>query len=319
MNHQICEEIERQGVEAVRQLATSKAERRLIEMRAEILADDTNALSLTYSGFCLVALPHREIPAGEKWVRRAHRMQLVVQPGTMQSNGDAIDVGIPYGSRARLILLYLQTKAVQTGQRTVELGRSMNEWLSRMGLSIGGKTYAGIREQANRISACRLSFFWDDEKQGVRGFHHDSIVRSGIQLHRRSPDLAQPSLFEETVELSETFFEALKNHPVPLQEAAVRQISNRSLSLDLYFWLAYRLHTLKKPTPIPYPALFEQFGAGFRSLRNFRDHFKEALGYALAVYPDAKVDIEPGGVRLHPSRPPVESKATATGRLLMAV
>jgi hypothetical protein len=44
-------------------------------------------------------------------------------------------VGVPFGSRARLILLYLQTQALRSRSREVELGRSMREWLRRMGIA----------------------------------------------------------------------------------------------------------------------------------------------------------------------------------------
>jgi hypothetical protein len=55
-------------------------------------------------------------------------------------------------SRPDLILIYLQTQAVLTQSREVSLGRSMREWMGRMGISIGGETAAGLREQAKRIT-----------------------------------------------------------------------------------------------------------------------------------------------------------------------
>src|SRR5512132_1288465 len=67
-----------------------------------------------------------------------------------------------------MMLLYLQTQAVQTQSPEVELGRSMYEWLSRMGIPVGGNTYRMVREQANHISACHLTFFWEDGAVGER-------------------------------------------------------------------------------------------------------------------------------------------------------
>ena len=63
--------------------------------------------------------------------------------------------------------------------------------------------------------------------------------------------------------LSEPFFEQLKRHPVPVEEAAIRAVNNNSMALDLYAWLAYRLHSLSGPRPITWRALNEQFGQGF--------------------------------------------------------
>jgi hypothetical protein len=62
---------------------------------------------------------------------------------------------------------------------------------------------------------------------------------------------------------------------------------------------------LNKPTPISWPAIFAQFGGGFRAMKHFKPSFAEALGAALAAYPEARIDIEERGITLHPSRPPV--------------
>jgi len=38
------------------------------------------------------------------------------------------------------------------------------------------------------------------------------------------------------VRLDEGFYQSLIDHPLPLREAAIRQISNRSMAIDLYIW-----------------------------------------------------------------------------------
>ncbi len=53
-----------------------------------------------------------------------------------------------------------------------------------------------------------------------------------------------------------------------------------------------------------------QFGAGFGRLDNFRMRFLPNLKLALAVYPEARVEVGDNGLVLHPSRPPV-TKALA--------
>jgi hypothetical protein len=65
----------------------------------------------------------------------------------------------------------------------------------------------------------------------------------------------QGRLSLETARLSEGFFEALKRHPIPLEEAAIRALSNNSAALDCYLWLAYRLHALHQPRLITWIAL----------------------------------------------------------------
>jgi hypothetical protein len=92
---------------------------------------------------------------------------------------------------------------------------------------------------------------------------------------------------------------------VPAREEAIKAIGARSLAIDVYIWLAYRLHSLSKATPVSWPAVHAQFGAGFRLVRQIKPTFIEALQLALAVYPESRVDIEKEGIVLHPSSPAV--------------
>lgn len=302
---EIHELIVRNGLSAVRAAASTPAERALADVAASILAEESEQLGITYAGWCLTGLPHKRLSDDMPWQRKGHRLTLLVEPGYLRRGGKLVRIGVPYGSRARLILLYLQTQAIQTGSREVELGRSMREWLARMGVSVGGRTYNEVRAQADRISACHMSFFWDDV-HGREGFLKSSLVTGGIRLH--TADERQEDLWQDTVTLSAEYYSALQAHPVPVWEPALREISNRSMSLDIYVWLAYRLHALTRATPISWEAIQDQFGAGFVAARSFRQVFKEALAFALAVYPDAKVNIESTGLILHPSRPPIERK-----------
>ena len=121
-------------------------------------------------------------------------------------------------------------------------------------------------------------------------------------------DGTQGSLWEDRVVLDEVFFKALQDHPVPLQEAAIRELRDRSMSLDIYVWLAWRLQHLSKSTPISWAAAHQQFGSGYARTFHFKPGFTEALAAALAAYPDARVDVEEAGVILHPSPPPVAPK-----------
>jgi hypothetical protein len=52
-----------------------------------------------------------------------------VQPGLRPVGDDGIleAVGVPFGAHARLILLFLQTEALRTGSREVELGASLRQ------------------------------------------------------------------------------------------------------------------------------------------------------------------------------------------------
>jgi hypothetical protein len=87
---------------------------------------------------------------------------------------------VPYSSIGRLILLYLQTEVIRTGDLEVELGKSMHAWLSRMGIPAGGKNYKLVAKQAGRIPACRLPFL--TEMSGADLRQDGAFVQNPITL-----------------------------------------------------------------------------------------------------------------------------------------
>jgi hypothetical protein len=287
----------RHGIDEARRQAASKHERQLVEAAYRVLSEDAEKMGFTYSGFALTSLPHK--PQTELvWRREGHNLTLLLESGRQRS-GKAL--GLPYGSYARFILLFLQTEAVRTGSREIELGRSMRVWLGSMGLSIGGTTYRMVTEQARRISGCRLTFYADKDHREV--MRHGGFVDGAISMYGSMDD--QPSLWQERVLLNEEFYRALREHPVPVSEAALRAIGPRSMVIDIYIWLAYRLHALRKDIEVSWPAVYGQFGQGYGRLRDFRRDFIQALELAVAAYPDARVSIGDHGVVLRPSRPAI--------------
>jgi Plasmid encoded RepA protein len=283
--------------------------RSLVEIAAEVLADDTRNIGITYAGFCLTSLPHKRLPDGETWRKAGHKVSLLVEPGTMLVKGREIRYGVPYGARARVILLFLQTQAVKTRSREIQLGRSMYEWMERMCVPVGGETARALKEQAARISACSLKFFW--ENGADEGWAAGRIVASGLRFNAKAS--AQGRLWDDCVMLDEAFYKALEDHSVPLQEAAIRELHDRSMSLDLYVWLAWRLHVLSKAVSVSWPAIYGQFGAGYSKISHFKPRFTEALAAAVAAYPQCKVTVDAeSGLTLHPSPPPVSRLLAAS-------
>ncbi len=290
-----------EGVEEARKQAATKHDRAVVEAAHQVLSDEADKVGFTYSGFALTCLPHK-LQDEDVWRREGHNLTMVLQSGVNRA-GDSL--GLPYGSYARFILLFLQSEAVKKGSREIELGRSMRVWLGQLGLSIGGKTYRMVNEQARRISGCSLTFFADrGSKEIMRrgGFVDGSITMSDVLSD-------QPGLWQDRVLLNEEFYRALRDHPVPLSESALRAIGPRSAVIDIYVWLAYRLHALTRDVDVSWPALYAQFGSGYARLRKFRADFTNGLDLAMAVYPDAQVVVEERGIVLRPSRPSIIKRA----------
>ena len=279
-----------------------------MEAAALYMGDEDASIGFLYSGWCQTALPHKRLLDSDGWQIETEHTTLIVEPGMRPGPaGKPIPVGVPYGSRARLILIYLQSEAIRRRTPEIELGSSLRAWLHRLGIPQGGSSIAAVREQAERLSMCRLTF--RVRRANATGLVNQSIVDTALFQDEAEPNGTGRRLqFAERVTLSPGFYNQLERHPVPLEEAAIRAVSNNSQALDAYAWLAYRLHSLPKPMPISWRALKPQFGGGVGRLDNFRMRFVPNLKLALAVYPEAKVEIGDKGLILHPSAPPVAKR-----------
>ena len=287
--------LEEYGQQSLLLHAPTKTARKLIEIAAATLSDDSDERVFTHPVLCLTILPHRARPEREIWKRANGPYTLMVQP---TADHDGTYHGVPHGSKARLILLYLQTEAVKTNSRVIELGTSMRRWLRSMGVTITGPNYQEVRRQAQKIERALVSFTFTGE--GALISWQDTIIRGSFERPCSSDEV-------RTVELSESFFKAITERPVPVCEASIRLLGERCMALDLYLWLAYRLHSLQRSTLVSWPALHNQFGAATRLLKHFKPHFAREIEAALAAYPDARVDLTDDGIRLHPSPSPTGS------------
>jgi hypothetical protein len=129
-------------------------------------------------------------------------------------------------------------------------------------------------------------------------------------------DPRQRVLWPTVVQFSQRYFDSLMKHAVPLNETAVARLSHTAMGLDIYTWLAQRLHRVEegKSVLVPWTALHEQFGHGYERLRDFRRVYVRTLKLAKLVYPEAKFELGGNGMKLWHSRPPVARKLLSLGR-----
>ena len=214
-------------------------------------------------------------------------------------------VGVPFGAHARLILLFLQTEALRTRSREIELGASLRRWMEKVGIQPGGSAFRSVREQAERISRCRLTFHIQGGGR-ASALLNQSVVDRALFIEEDIGRQGRLSL--EVAKLSEGYYEQLTKHPVPLEEAAIRALSNNSAAMDAYIWLAYRLRVLQGDKLVTWKALKAQFGTTYKELYHFKAKWPRVIHLALAVYPEARVEFRDEGLVLKPSRPPVAPK-----------
>ncbi len=304
---------------------TSKRERERLARRVEATHDimsslpEAEDLSFLHSGLCQTCLPHsRPAQNHTVWRRTSGRFTLSITPGTLSranaAPGDDGYVGVPFGSKARLILIHLQTEGLRN--RTVNLGPSLSAFMRSLGLAVtGGQrgTIAATKEQVLRIARCSFSLQWSDtDASGTRTHVSDHRIVDGLELW----EAGRGDEWNGTVELSERFHEELRQHSVPLDKRAIAELKSNSLGLDLYTLFAYRLPRLKESLHLRWRTLQSQVGSEETQMAELARRVRGVMPEVMAVYPHAKVEITSSGLTLRRSEPAVPSRAVRGYRLI---
>jgi hypothetical protein len=197
----------------------------------------------------------------------------------------------------------LVSEAVRTGNPVVDVEESMTAFARSLRIETNGHHVRMLKNQLARLASATIRMGIIEEGRAVQV--NTQIVSAFDLWFPKQAD--QRVLWPSTVRLSEEYFQSLGRHAVPLDHRAVAALSSSSMALDVYVWLAQRLHRIssRKDQFISWDAVHEQFGQGFARIRDFRRHFLHTLHQVQAAYPDAKIEADDKGLTLHHSRPPV--------------
>jgi hypothetical protein len=292
--------------------AGERKQRRLLDAAAAaVTAVDPEILAFQHSIFCQTGLPYRNPgPEVREWERVNGRANLKVLAGEAldPKSKHWVQLGLPYGPKARLILIHLASEAVRAGSPVVEVGDSVTAFVGRLqGRAPTGPELRLFKEQLAALAAAtiRLGFLQDEEHattintQIVQGFN--------IWMPK---DQRQRVLWPSTLRLSHEFFTSLQDHAVPLDERAVAALATSCMALDAYCWLAQRLHRVPsgRPLLVPWEALKLQFGWHYDRMDNFKARMRQVLAEVRTQYPDARLEFETRGLLLRHSPPPVRPR-----------
>lgn len=240
-----------------------------------------------------------------EWDRRQGKATLRIEAGSAidPATGDFKRLGLPYGEKPRLVLIHLATEAVRTGSPVVDVEDSMTAFARSLGLETNGQQLRTLKDQLARLAAATVRMGVVEEGRAVQV--NTQFVSAFDLWFPKQAD--QRVLWPSTVRLSEEYFQSLGQHAVPLDNRAVAALASSSMPLDIYVWLAQRLHRVPptKPQFIAWRVLHEQFGQGFTRIQDFRRRFLQTLHQVTAAYPDARLSVDDRGMTISNSPPPV--------------
>jgi hypothetical protein len=255
--------------------------------------------------FCHVGMP-RSYHDGLTFERQSGTVSLQIEGGKTFDGKGWVQQPIPYGTIPRLALIHITSEAVRTQNPTVDVGNSVHAFLESLGAGNNQATRLNARRQMIALGACHMRMGRVLESKGER-FAQTIDAKPFNQFEAWISDTeGQRSLWPTSLTLTAPFFDAIINQAVPLRHDALAQLSGSALALDIYSWLAHRLCRVKRSgTDISWAALEEQFGQEYSDRKNFKRRFIAQLHKVLKAYPEARVEIIYGGIRLQSSPTPI--------------
>ena len=278
-----------------------------IALRLIDAADNADPQTILYQHtvFCQTGLPYRDPGDAVRAIQRINgNIGLEVTAGKAwhAPQGQFVEVGIPFGTKPRLILADINTQAIITQSPDIDLEKTITKFVKRMNLDPKGRNIRAVKDAMTRLCAAsiRLGLTYDGHGLTVQGHLMNSF---DIWFPK---DDRQRVLWPSRATLSGDYFQSLITHGVPLDEAHYVALSHSAMAMDIYAWLAQRLHRIKADSVLlSWRQLHIQFGWNYDRLRDFRRVFKVAMKEVLAVYQVARVQADERGLILRNSPPPI--------------
>lgn len=267
-------------------------------------------ITFLHTVFCQTCLPYRN-PGDDvrRWERHQGAVHLLIKAGEAlhPRTKKWQPVGLPFGTKPRLILAYLSTQAIKTQSPVINVEKSLTGFVRRLGLHTDRRSIRTLKDQLTRLFAAdlQLGHIQDDRVKITK-----PTLLTGIRLW--FPKTKQQRILWPTeVELSLEYFESLLSHAVPLDEQAIARLANNAMAFDVYTWLAQRLHRVptRRQHLVPWASLHDQFGQGYAEVKFFRRAFRATLKTTLVAYPEARLEEDTRGLILYHSKSPVSERA----------
>ena len=282
----------------------TKLERKIVDASVSISDIPDTDPEFLHSVLCQVGLPRSAMKGQTSFERSSGQVSMLIEAGKLHKRGKWESLPLPYGAKPRLVLIHACSEAVRTKSPIVEVGNSVTEFLTRLGLSTNGRGFELFRNQMEALAACRMTIGMSTATKDIT-IDTKPVERFEAWLNN---DETQATMWPGVLELSPKFYETLTAHAMPLDPRALRALQSSALALDIYTWLANRLCRVRdnRGTKLSWANLKQQFGHEYKTSKDFKKAYKIALTRVLCVYPDAKIREEIGGLRLYPSPPPIK-------------
>ena len=279
--------------------------RRKAGQETELWCSQPDNLGFAHPIFSSCYLPMRET---EKSVYKKVDGRAVLQMGTMPDLDDphGTPIPLPFGSRARLLLMFAMTEAKRTRSPVVSLGSTFNEFCHSAGITPNGRNIHSIKTQLYRLANTWVRIKHPSEN-GLDPRQQYFLFNRVVFIQETRSDGRQLTLFPQQMEFNHSVYKAIEETAFPFDLDAFKALKRSPRQMDLYLFLVYRLFRLsisrQTTARIGWDGLISQFTQDGAERRSFRQKFERDVMKVIDVaYPTARVRLDQDGLLMAPSK-----------------
>lgn len=285
------------------------------------------AVKKTYAASYLVncTLPHSD-PGGELriWSRESGNERLIIYPYIDSVTQKSM---YPYGVIPRLLLYWMTTEVVltegrlkaleresgkpQMRDRRIYLGDSWNEFIEKLQLTDHRKpSKQRLLSQMSRLLGAAIVLENSKATASTKMF-----VAENTELWWSPNGETQGAFFQSNIELGAKFYASLLDNPSPVDYRHLLMLKGSPLDLDIYGWIVRKTWQANQdaktglaPLPTTWQRLYEQMGAEYTTLKNFRQKVRASLKRVKRVYRECRVQDGRKEIYVLPAALPIPEK-----------
>ena len=251
--------------------------------------------------------PQKRLPEGvRKWDVKHGQTTLRVRAGDIsdRNNPDHFrDCDVPYGRLSRLLFAYVIGRAVKTRSPTIDMGRSLRAFMTRLGIAIDGRAGKKVTDAVEDLAAASFILGgWGDGAVHTRYARVVDEISFWIE-----PDDDQRTFWTPEIVLSDRFHDQVQEHRMPVDMDHLARLMRSPRRMDLYTWLSYRTAVIppRRDVQISLRDLQPLFGPDITDPNDFKKKTRSDLKAIARVWPHFNTEIQGDMLVLRWSESPV--------------
>ena len=263
-----------------------------------------HAVDIAYQAtpLCQTYLPRQE-PDSRTWTRRNGAAILEIEAGRMAdpTTGEFTTLPLPYGTHARIVLIYIITEAIKHQTKIINLSRSHNKFANKIYGYRNGKRTTELRKQMIALGKATIRI----AVPTINGHEeHELKLARNFDIHHARGRAIWPG----SITLTEDYYNLIQQRAVPINYNHIAALRHNAFAMDMYCWIVHKTATIQRPTTITWQSLAQQFCPEY-GIKDARRQLRRTLGEVVPLLNVTVREVEngtqPHGLSISPGGQPI--------------